>query len=115
MKLKFLKAAFTSIVIISSSIANAGIVNQWDVDFTALDDAGKFNVFYAQDTTAMSVDNDILTLEKNSWYYLNLSDAIGENSLDFSNTRLSFDFMTSGTPQGGIMLWLISDQTISQL
>jgi hypothetical protein len=112
MKFNFFKAAFTSLIIFSSNLANAGIINQWDIDFATLETAGNFNVNSGQGATSMTVTadpigGDFLTLMQNSWYYLNLSDAIGENSLDLDliDTTLSFDFKTSGTPEiGGIQI-----------
>jgi hypothetical protein len=111
MKFTFLKTAFISLIIFSGNLANAGVINQWDIDFTAQNAAGKFKITDKQGATSMSVIGDVLTLNKNSWYYLNLSDAIGETSLDLDliDTILSFDFITSGIPEiSGIQ---ISDVT----
>ncbi|TYK64763.1 PEP-CTERM sorting domain-containing protein [Colwellia echini] len=103
MKFKFLKAAFTGLILISSGMVNAGIVNQWDVDFTALNEADAFHVFDLKPTTSIDVVGGTLTLNHNSWYYFNLRDVTGDYSLDFNNTILSFDFMTTGTPDiGGV-------------
>ena len=111
MKFTFLKAIFTSAIILSGSLANAGIINQWDIDFTALNNDGKFNAATSQLSSSFDVNGDVLTLNHNSWYYLNLVDAIGVNMLELGtiDTTLTFDFMTSGTPEiGGIQ---ISDVT----
>ena len=99
MNFKFLKAAFTSLIIVSSSIVSAAVV-----DFTALQEADQFN-FTTQGPSSLSITDDVLTLNHNSWYSIDLIDALGENSLDFSDTLLSFDFLTTGTPEiGGIQL-----------
>jgi hypothetical protein len=101
MKFTFLKAIFTSAIILGSTLANAGIINQWDVDFAALNNDGKFNAATNQVSTSFAVNGDVLTLNQNSWYYVNLADAIGVSSLELGliDTTLSFDFMTSGTPE----------------
>lgn len=107
MKFTFFKAIFTSAIILSSTLANAGIINQWDVDFVALDNDGKFNAATTQLSTSYVVNGDVLTLNQNSWYYLNLSDAIGVSMLELGtiDTTLSFDFMTTGTPEiGGVQI-----------
>ena len=91
MNFKFLKATFASLVILTST-ANAGVI---DVDFTALDAAGKFTEIN-QSTGSISVVNDILTLNANSWFYIDLIDVTGQSEQNFDNTILSFDFMTTG-------------------
>lgn len=95
MSIKFLKATFASLIILTST-ANAGVI---DLDFTALNDTGSFIVADSPSTGAMSVIDDVLTLSANAWFYVNLSDAIGIDSLDYKNTTLSFDFMTNGTAE----------------
>ena len=97
MNFKFLKATFASLVILTST-ANAGVI---DIDFTALDESGSFNVASSPSTGSLSVIDDVLTLSANAWFYVDLSDAIGIDSLDFDNTTLSFDFMTNGISEIG--------------
>tara|TARA_R110001599_G_scaffold210060_1_gene407314 strand:- start:300 stop:962 length:663 start_codon:yes stop_codon:yes gene_type:complete len=116
MKFTFLKAIFTSAIILSSTLANAGIINQWDVDFAALNNDGKFNAATIQKSTSFAVNGDVLTLNHNSWYYVNLADAIGVSSLDLGllDTTLSFDFMTSGTPEiSGVQISDVSHHDIT--
>ena len=95
MNFKFLKATFASLLILTST-ANAGII---EVDFTALDEAGDFNEVVKQNEGTINVVDDVLTLSTNSWFSVDLIDAIGVNSLNFDNTILSFDFMTTGTAE----------------
>ena len=92
MNFKFLKATFASLVILTST-ANAGVI-----DFTALDDANNFNSVLTQDGGSLSVTDGILTLNANSWFSVDLIDVVGVDSLDFANTIMSFDFMSTGTP-----------------
>jgi len=100
MNFKFLKAAFTSLIIVSSSIASAAVV-----DFSALNESDSFNAATNQTVGSFSVIDDILTLDHNSWFYIDVNDVIRDSSVDFSNTTLSFDFMASGTPEiGGIQV-----------
>lgn len=111
MKFTFLKAIFTSAIILSSTIANAGVINHWDIDFATLNSNGDFNAATSQVSTSFTVNGDVLTLNQNSWYYVNLADAIGVSSLELGiiDTTLTFDFMTSGVPEiGGVQ---ISDVT----
>ena len=95
MKYDFLKAAFASVFIFCST-ANASVI---DVDFSVLYETGKFNEVQVQKSTYLNVIDDVLTLEQNSWYYVNLFDAIGIHSLDSEGTILSFDFMTTGSAE----------------
>lgn len=95
MKYDFLKAAFASVFIFCSA-ANASVI---DVDFTALDEANAVQALTWQNMGSFSVDDDVLNLGSNSWFYIELSDIIGDNSLDFNNTILSFDFLANGIPE----------------
>ncbi len=95
-------------IIIASSVANAGIIEQWDVDFT-IDNFKDADNSQSFENSPLSVVDDVLTLSGNSWYYLDLADAIGQNSLNIDDNSsefvLSFDFMTLGTQEiGGIQL-----------
>lgn len=108
MQFTFLKAAFISMIIIGSNVANAGIIEQWDVDFTESNfkDADPSQSF---ENSPVTVFDNVLTLSGNSWYYLDLTDAIGQSSINIDDNSsefvLSFDFMTLGTQEiGGIQL-----------
>ena len=108
MNCKFLKATFASLIILTST-ANAGVI---DVDFTALDEAGKFNEVVSQNTGSLGVVDDVLTLETDSWFSVDLIDAIGVDSLTYKDSVLSFDFMSSGI-QGLAALFISNTDEIS--
>ena len=95
MNFKFLKATFASLLILTST-ANAGVI---DIDFTALAAAGDINSVKNQDVGSYDVVDDILTLGTNSWFSIDILDIVGDNSIDYANTVLSFDFLTTGTAE----------------
>ena len=106
MKVKFLNAAIAALIMAVSGAANAGLINQWDIDFVDLNNNNKFTTVRNQNQSGSKLDADAprlgtkLWLNHNSWFSLDLFDAIGVSSLSlneqYSDIILSFDFNVNG-------------------
>ncbi|WP_448213967.1 PEP-CTERM sorting domain-containing protein [Colwellia sp. MEBiC06753] len=105
--LSLIKGLVVSALLVASS-ANAGLLNQWDADFTTADEANLFKGATGQNHAGMSTweccsDYGVLSLEEDAWFYISVFDLIGESSLNLAdpstNFILSFDFRASGTPE----------------
>ena len=103
-----IKSSVLSLALIVST-ANAGLIEQWDFDFEALNNAGSIKSTGAQNYGSIfSATTNELVLSNNAWYYLSLNDAIGYSTLDenssSANFVLSFDLSFTGnmTEVGGL-------------
>ena len=77
-----IKSSVLSLALIVST-ANAGLIEQWDFDFEALNNAGAIKSTGAQNYGSIfSATTNELVLSNNAWYYLSLNDAIGYSTLD---------------------------------
>lgn len=94
--MKFSMKAAALLTTIFASTANAGIINSYDIDFSAQtltahqQNGGSY--------TTWDYNGSVLNLKEDAWFTLNLNDAFGISSLDLDNVstniELSFEFRT---------------------
>ncbi len=118
MKQKFFNGALLSLLCFLSSVSQAGIIQQWDLNMSELKTdfigSAKQNDQNSKMGAGLTPNGSKAWLHEDSWFYLNLADAIGLPSLSLdalaSDLILSFDFLVkNGSPEiAGIQ---VSDKT----
>ncbi|MBU2978037.1 PEP-CTERM sorting domain-containing protein [Alteromonas sp. C1M14] len=97
--MKFSMKAATLLATFCAFIAQADIINTYDIDF----ENQTLTAHGQNDGSYSTWDNggSVLNLQENSWFVLNLEDAFGIESLDLNSAdsqfELSFDFRMQAT------------------
>ncbi|MBU3022281.1 PEP-CTERM sorting domain-containing protein [Aestuariibacter sp. A3R04] len=100
--MKFSTKAAVLLTTIFASTAHAGIINSYDIDFSALpltahqQNSGSYSTW--------DFNGSVLNLKEDAWFTLNVNDAFGIASLDIDNAstniELSFDFRVKANSAG---------------
>jgi hypothetical protein len=108
MKLKLFNGVLLSLLCTLSNVTYAGIINQWDLNMSLLENdfigSNKQNNDNSKMGAGLTPKGSKAWLRENSWFYLTLQDAIGLPSLSVgesgSDLFISFDFLVKGgTPE----------------